>query len=93
MELAVDLDCIKAVADKLLLEEDDLIGGVVHPQKDCKCCGGFGVAGWEEDGSSIPCDCILRNINPDNADDINITWKWLRFILTITKEDVYGTKD
>jgi len=87
----IDLDLIRKMSDSLNINDDDLIGGIIQPKKNCKICDGSGIDDWGKDGSAISCTCILRDVIKDDPEDINITWKWLKFILNVTKEEVYGT--
>ena len=78
----MDLELIQKTADKLNLEDDDIIYNVYMPTPTCQCCGGFGVSDWDEN-KSILCMCLLE------VKDEHINYGLLKRLATITKNEVY----
>ena len=77
----MDLELIQKTAGLLNLEDDDIIHNVYMPTSTCQCCGGFGIADWDEK-KSILCMCLLE------TKDEHINYGLLKRLSTITKDEV-----
>lgn len=81
-----DLEHLQSIIEILNINDDDTIYGVYNPTHNCTECGGFGIKAWLGN-RSILCECLHER------KDEFISFKLLKKLCLITKDEVYGNND